>query len=119
MRHFTAPCAESGSSSARCAIPGDKDLLADTLVAVRDITGKAIISEDAPLMDMGLSSLGATQLTDKLGRQLGVQLSPILVFEYNTARAIVAHLLERTNDASEAALCHEEASSAGQPNDPM
>ena len=46
----------------------------------------------APLMEMGLDSLAATQLVRQLSTDLGVQLSPTLLFDYPTVDTLSAHL---------------------------
>ena len=46
-------------------------------------------------MDAGLDSNGTTELTTRLRMLTGMEVSPTLVFEQPTARAIVAHLLDQ------------------------
>ena len=54
-------------------------------------------------MEAGIDSLAATELSSRLRSLMGVALSPTLMFEHPTARAIAAHLIEQTSYAAEAA----------------
>ena len=71
---------------------------------VRELTGEAAdsLTEETPLMDAGVDSLAATELSSRLRSVTGVALSPTLVFDQPTPRAIVAHLLEQVTDAASA-----------------
>ena len=51
-------------------------------------------SEDAPLRDAGLDSLGAVELRNTLTRAVGVSLPATLAFDHPTAIAIAIHILE-------------------------
>jgi acyl transferase domain-containing protein/acyl carrier protein/NADP-dependent 3-hydroxy acid dehydrogenase YdfG len=60
------------------------------------------LGDDAHLMDIGLDSLGATDLSSKLSKRLGVRLLPTLIFNYPCIRDIAQHvgsLLGVGNDA--------------------
>ena len=65
--------------------------LPQMLEILRETAG-AEVDADVPLMDAGLSSLGAAQLAQDLARQTGVSLPPMLIFQYSTANAIAKHL---------------------------
>ena len=52
-----------------------------------------------PLMEAGIDSLAATELSSRLRTLTGVPLSPTLVFEQPTARAISTHVLEHARGA--------------------
>ena len=69
---------------------------------VGELTSGELTSEDTPLMEAGIDSLAATELASRLRSLTGVQLSPTLVFEQPTARAISSHLLEQVSDAEDA-----------------
>jgi polyene macrolide polyketide synthase len=66
------------------------------LSVARELSGAADAALDAetPLMEVGVDSLAATELSSRLRSLTGVALSPTLVFEHPTARAVAAHLIE-------------------------
>ena len=71
---------------------------------VSDLTTESLPTADTPLMEAGVDSLAATELSSRLRALTGLALSPTLVFEQPTARAISSHLLEQAgaDDASAA-----------------
>ena len=62
--------------------------LENVIDAAKQVIGKSSINVDAPLMDMGLDSLGVTELRTSLEAASGVELPATLVFEAPTARLI-------------------------------
>ena len=63
---------------------------------LRELVGStATFDVDTTLMDAGLNSLGATEFSSRLRELTGVELSPTIVFEQPTPRAVVTHLLEQ------------------------
>ena len=50
------------------------------------------VSVDAPLMSVGLDSIGATELSTRLSERLKTELSPTLVFDHPTLQSIVSSL---------------------------
>ena len=70
---------------------------AAVLRVVRELTGApaAAVTAETPLMDAGIDSLAATELSSRLRNLTGVALSPTIVFEEPTPRAIAAHLVEQ------------------------
>ena len=60
---------------------------------VYELVGSGV-SADAPLMEAGLDSLGATEFQSRLSHQLGseVKLSDTLIFDFPTLRQIEAHV---------------------------
>ena len=50
------------------------------------------VDVQAPLMEMGLDSLAATQLVQQLSSEFGIQLAPTLLFNYPTVNALSDHL---------------------------
>ena len=70
-------------------------LEASVLRTVRELTGASsdTLAAETPLMEAGVDSLAATELTSRLRAFSGVALSPTLIFEQPTTRAIAAHLL--------------------------
>ena len=53
----------------------------------------ADISASTPLMDAGIDSLAATELSSRVESLTELPLSPTIMFEYPTARAIAAHIV--------------------------
>jgi 3-oxoacyl-(acyl-carrier-protein) synthase/acyl carrier protein len=68
---------------------------ASVLRTVRELMGapSAALAAETPLMEAGVDSLAATELASRLRALIGVALSPTLVFEQPTPRAIAAHVL--------------------------
>ena len=75
---------------APATLPG-ADLVIDAVLdVVRKQTGNEQVERDTPLMDAGLNSLGAVQLSLQLEKQIGVTLPPTLIFHYRFAAASTA-----------------------------
>ena len=82
----------------RTLAPTQRTALVDSVLAmVQELSGSTDASADTPFFDAGLDSVGATQLVEGLERLTGSALSPTLVFEHSTPRAVVAHLLGTTS----------------------
>ena len=65
------------------------------LRVVRELTGEGgEVTASMPLMEAGVDSLAATELVNRLQAATGLRLSPTLVFEQPTPRAIAAHVLK-------------------------
>ena len=64
----------------------------DTLLSeLQQIASEVIdkdVSVDAPLMDAGLDSIGATELSNKISAHLNTELSPTLLFDHPSLRSI-------------------------------
>jgi acyl carrier protein len=80
------------------------------LRVVRELAGASAgeVGPATPLMEAGVDSLAATELSSRLKSLTGVTLSPTLVFDEPTPRAIAAHLLQQLggDDAVEALVHH-------------
>lgn len=50
------------------------------------------VASNAPLMSVGLDSLGATELTSAIGDELGTSVAAILLFDHPTVDAVASHL---------------------------
>jgi acyl carrier protein len=62
-----------------------RDAIADTVRSVVSLLlGDERPADDATLMDLGLDSLGATELSSQLSQRLGVKVLPTLLFSYPT-----------------------------------
>ena len=68
---------------------------AQVVAVVRELSGEAGVGAGTPLMEAGVDSLAATELAGRLRELTGLALSPTLVFEQPTPRAIAAHVLEQ------------------------
>ena len=64
---------------------------------VRELTGAAAdtLTAETPLMEAGVDSLAATELSIRLRQITGLAFSSTLIFEHPTPRAIATHVLER------------------------
>ncbi len=80
------------------------------LRAVRELTGdaEASVTAGTPLMEAGIDSLAATELSSRLRAATVLALSPTLVLEQPTPRAVAAHLLEQVDSPT----CHSYTSDA-------
>ena len=68
--------------------PRSRDVLLEELTAIAaEVTGTTI-AVDAPLMDSGLDSIGATELSNKMSAHLNTELSPTLLFDHPSLRSI-------------------------------
>ena len=54
-------------------------------------------------MEAGIDSLAATELSSRLATMSGLKLSPTLLFEQPTPRAIATHMLEQLGECQVAA----------------
>ena len=77
-----------------------RDAAASVLRVVRELTGAptASLAAETPLMEAGVDSLAATELSSRLRALAASTLSPTLIFEQPTPRAIAAHLLQHAED---------------------
>ena len=75
----------------------------DTLLNKLKQMASEVINKDvsvtAPLMDAGLDSIGATELSNKISAHLDTELSPTLLFDHPSLRSI-ADGLSLTSDSS-------------------
>ena len=74
-----------------------QQILTEVTSAVSELLGEehkqhGELDTSAPLMDMGLDSLAATQLMRGLNESLEVEISPTLLFDYPTINALSDHL---------------------------
>ena len=61
------------------------------------------LESSAPLMESGLDSLAATQLVRALGKKLGLQLPPTLLFDFPTIDQLSDHLVSLLGHADSGA----------------
>ena len=84
------------------------------LRAVGELTGapSAALTTETPLREAGVDSLAATELASRLRALTGAALSPTLVSQQPTPRAIVAHVLNQLVCEARAAGCGRVAASS-------
>ena len=69
-----------------------RDVLLEELTTIAaEVTGTTIAA-DAPLMDSGLDSISATELSSKMSAHLNTELSPTLLFDHPSLRSIADSL---------------------------
>ena len=74
---------------------GYADIQPKVTSAVKDLIDKESDSEldvHAPVMELGIDSLGATELIQRLSNDLGLRLAPTLLFDYPTVDELSNHL---------------------------
>ena len=69
--------------------------------SARSHRGISQASSDTPLMEAGVDSLAATELATRLRNLSGVALSPTLMFEQPSPRAIASHLVDQLAEAGQ------------------
>ena len=75
-------------SAATKAGTRSRDVLLKELTGIAaEVTGTTIAA-DAPLMDSGLDSIGATELSNKISAHLNTELSPTLLFDHPSLQSI-------------------------------
>jgi NADPH:quinone reductase-like Zn-dependent oxidoreductase/acyl carrier protein len=101
-----ASTASSGDTNALrvrlAALPGESErlqalveLAQEEIAAVLASSGTASVPADQPLKDLGLDSLMAVELRNRLSGRVGAKLPTTFAFDYPTARAMARLLLEK------------------------
>ena len=70
--------------------------------AVQDIAGH--VDLDAPLMELGIDSLGAAEISSRMSTLLNQALAPTLIFNFPSVRQLGAHLETMSTGKSASAL---------------
>ena len=106
-----APFSKSSSELAKVLMPlapAEQRVYVEERVlrVVRELTGTpaTALGADVPLMQAGVDSLATTELSSRLRMLTGVPISPTLVFEYPTPRAVATHLLHQVADVVSVSL---------------
>jgi acyl carrier protein len=71
------------------------DLVRATAVAALGYADPSSIQPDVPFASLGLDSLAATDLRNRLAAATGLRLAATIVFDHPTVRALAAHLAAR------------------------
>ncbi|HEY4975619.1 MAG TPA: type I polyketide synthase, partial [Steroidobacteraceae bacterium] len=71
------------------------ELAQGEIAAVLALPGASSVQADQPLKDLGMDSLMAVELRNRLSGQVGTKLPTTLAFDYPTARAMARLLLEK------------------------
>ncbi|WP_337819509.1 type I polyketide synthase [Pseudonocardia sp. Ae707_Ps2] len=79
------------------------DLVRATAAAVLGHTGTDRIPAERPFRDLGIDSLTAVELRDRLAAVTGLAVPAALVFDHPTPRAVARHLLDELDPAGDAA----------------
>ncbi len=93
-----APVAKSVKSSKSSSAAWNRSEVVD---GVFDIvtsllgSGHDTVDEDANLMDLGLDSLGATELAGNLSSRFGIRVMSTLIFNYPTLKDITEHMVDQ------------------------
>lgn len=90
----------TGSAPGHAAAWPEDALEAAVETAVRDVAGLAEVPRDAPLMQLGVDSLAAVELRNRLAARLGLgpHLPSTLVFDCPTVQAIAAYVGDRLRE---------------------
>ncbi|MEU8384045.1 beta-ketoacyl reductase, partial [Streptosporangium sp. NPDC048865] len=72
-----------------------RDTVAGRVAEVLGLAGPARVPDDRGLFDLGLDSLTAIELRNRLGAEIGERLPATVLFDHPTVRALTGHLLER------------------------
>lgn len=75
-------------------------LVRSHVVEMLELSGAAAVGPEQKLTDLGLGSLSAVQLCDRLGEATGLRLPSTLLFDYPTCAVLARHLRESLLPAS-------------------
>ena len=102
LRKQARPAANRRSAAKqKMTSTGSSDTLLNELKQIASEVINTDVSLDAPLMDAGLDSIAATELSNKISAHLNTELSPTLLFDHPSLRSI-ADALSSDFDSSPA-----------------
>ncbi|WP_079178331.1 type I polyketide synthase [Streptomyces mangrovisoli] len=99
------PAARTGAEGGRgladrlAALPGPEraervlTLVREEISRALGLRSAASVRPDQPLRDLGMDSVTAVELRNRIGRRVGVKLPATLLFDHPTADRVTAHLL--------------------------
>ncbi len=71
------------------------ELVRETLAAVLGHAAPEGVDAERPFQELGLDSMTAVELRDRLGKAVGIPLSATMIFDHPTPDALATHLLAR------------------------
>ena len=71
------------------------ELVQEDIAAVLALPGASSVQADVPLKELGLDSLMAVELRNRLSGRVGIKLPTTVAFDYPTARAMARLLMEK------------------------
>lgn len=102
-----APTAQAAASiAAKPEVKGLDPVMAKSKLMrmVKDvIASEDDLEVDSPFMEAGMDSLSSVQLMTEVSKEFQLSLSPSLIFDFPTVRAMVDHLVEESKAALESA----------------
>ncbi len=126
-RNAATPAEPDGGGSLRrrlAAAPADErgalllaEVRTEAAAALGHTAGRSAIEPDRPLTELGLDSLAALELRNRLATVTELPLPSTLLFDFPTPRAVAAHLEERWSRTAPEALAGPEHASAAVTSD--
>jgi len=98
-----AAAADAGASMAKAKPKGLDAIMVQKKVmeiTANLMAGDDDLENDSPFMEAGMDSLSSVQLMSELGKEFQMAMSPSLVFDFPTVRALTDHLVEESQSAS-------------------
>ena len=103
LRRASASSADTNALRARLASlssEGERlqalvELVQEDIAAVLALPGASSVQVDVPLKELGLDSLMAVELRNRLSGRVGIKLPTTVAFDYPTARAMARLLIEK------------------------
>jgi acyl carrier protein len=99
-RRAAGSSARSWAQELRHLEPGQRltaveEAVRDAIASVLSLSSGDHVPTQRPLQDLGLDSMMAVEVRNRLSKRAGVNLSATLAFDYPTAAAISGHLVQK------------------------